>query len=262
MVKDTLPIIDIESLVVQWDSKPVLNQFDLIMKPGEKIAIIGPSGCGKSTTLKVLAGLLLPTSGEIKLFGTSQKYLRLDQNNPPDVRLVFQNPALLGSLTVEENVGFLLRKNTSLSKSKVRDIVITCLKEVGLYNVSNKLPGELSGGMQKRVSFARALIKSPYLNSSSMPLLLFDEPTSGLDPIACTRIEDLIIKTTNVAKGCSIVVSHVMSTIERAAERVLMLYGGKIQWDGTIQEFRETDNPYIKQFREGSLRGPIQPEII
>ncbi len=256
------PIVDIDNLFVQWDEKPVLNQFNLVMNPGEKIAIVGPSGCGKSTTLKILAGLLLPTSGNLKLFGSNQKYLRLDQNNPPDVRFVFQNPALLGSLTVEENVGFLLRKNKSLSEKKIKEIVISCLKEVGLYNVSHKLPGELSGGMQKRVSFARALVKGPSLYSSTMPLLLFDEPTSGLDPIACTRIEDLIIKTTSVAKGCSIVVSHVMSTIERAAERVLMLYGGKIQWDGSIKEFKESQNPFIKQFRTGSLQGPIQPEII
>ncbi|ABX08247.1 ABC transporter ATP-binding protein [Prochlorococcus marinus] len=256
------PIVEIENLLVEWDSKPVLNKFNLVMKPGEKIAIIGPSGCGKSTTLRVLAGLLLPTSGNLKLFGSTQSYLRLDQTNPPDVRLVFQNPALLGSLTVEENVGFLLRKNQSMSESKIKEIVISCLQEVGLYNVSNKLPSQLSGGMQKRVSFARALVKGSSLQSSSMPLLLFDEPTSGLDPIACTRIEDLIIKTTNVAKGCSIVVSHVMSTIERSAERVLMLYGGKIQWDGTIKEFKESDNSFIKQFRTGSLQGPIQPEII
>ncbi len=256
------PIIDIKNLSVKWDSKPVLNNFNLEMKPGEKIAIIGPSGCGKSTTLRVLAGLLLPSSGSLKLFGNLQNYLRIDQDCPPDVRLVFQNPALLGSLTVEENVGFLLRKSTAITESDLKDMVISCLKEVGLYNVSSKLPSQLSGGMQKRVSFARALIKNPSAKASSMPLLLFDEPTSGLDPIACTRIEDLIIKTTNVAKGCSIVVSHVMSTIERAAERVLMLYEGCIQWDGTIQEFKESNNPYIKQFRTGNLQGPIQPEII
>ena len=258
-----IPVIEIEKVCMQWNSQPVLNNFNLLMKPGEKIAIIGPSGCGKSTSLRLLAGLILPSSGKLKLFGNDQKYLRLDQVNPPDVRFVFQNPALLSSLTIEENVGFLLRKDKSISKKKFQEIVISCLEEVGLYDIKNQYPGELSGGMQKRVSFARALINSPnQKESSSMPLLLFDEPTAGLDPIACTRIEDLILKTTDLAKGCSIVVSHVMSTIERAAERVLMLYGGCIQWDGTIKDFKESSNPYIKQFRNGNLEGPMQPKLI
>jgi len=254
-------VIEMKDVTVQWDGEPVLNKINLQMKPGEKIAIIGPSGCGKSTSLRLLAGLLLPTKGNLKLFGIPQNYLRLDQLKPPDVRFVFQNPALLSSLTIEENVGFLLRKEKKISKEKIKDIVISCLEEVGLYNIKDKFPGQLSGGMQKRVSFARALINAPSTSSSSMPLLLFDEPTAGLDPIACTRIEDLIVKTTDIAKGCSIVVSHVMSTIERASERVLMIYGGSIQWDGSIIEFKESDNPYIKQFRNGNLKGPMQPEL-
>ncbi len=262
-ISKPLTVVEMQDLSIRWDSSPVLNKVNLAMKEGERLAIIGPSGCGKSTILRLLAGLLLPSSGNLSLFGTAQEYLRLDQNDPPDVRLVFQNPALLASLTVEENVGFLLRKNKGMSKNAIQDIVIACLEEVGLYDVANKLPGQLSGGMQKRVSFARALISSPSeKSSSSMPLLLFDEPTAGLDPVACTRIEDLIVQTTNIAKGCSIVVSHVMSTIERAAERVILLYGGQFQWDGTMQEFKETDNPYIKQFRTGSLKGPMQPTEI
>ena len=114
-------------------------------------------------------------------------------------------------------------------------------------------------GMQKRVSFARALIDNPQRGDEAMPLLLYDEPTAGLDPVACTRIEDLIVKTTTVAKGCSVVVSHVRSTIERSAERVVMVYGGHFQWSGSVEEFRTTDNPYVEQFRTGSLRGPMQP---
>ena len=136
------------------------------------------------------------------------------------------------------------------------------LKKFWLKLNKNKLPNELSGGMQKRVSFARALINDPINNSSSMPLLLFDEPTAGLDPVASTRIEDLIVKTTTLAKGCSIVVSHVLSTIERASERVVMIYGGKFQWDGSIEDFNKTENPFIKQFRTGSLEGPMKPKEI
>jgi phospholipid/cholesterol/gamma-HCH transport system ATP-binding protein len=188
--------------------------------------------------------------------------LRLDQTNPPDVRLVFQNPALLGSLTIEENVGFLLKRNKNLSQKSIHEIVRECLAEVGLFNVANKLPNELSGGMQKRVSFARALITDQTLNVKSKPLLLFDEPTAGLDPIASSRIEDLINKTNDKASGSSIVVSHVLSTIERTSDKVLMLYGGKFRWAGSIHEFKESKDPYVFQFRHGKLDGPMQPKDI
>ena len=134
------------------------------------------------------------------------------------------------------------------------------MQQVGLYDVAEKFPNQLSGGMQKRVSFARALISDSKKEKDSIPILLYDEPTAGLDPIACTRIEDLIIKTTDVAKGCSIVVSHVSSTIERTSNRVILLYDGKFQWDGSIDEFKQSENPYIKQFRTGNLQGPMQPE--
>ncbi len=255
-------VVEMDNLSMQWGDNSVLNNVNLSMKPGERVAIIGPSGSGKSTVLRLLAGLLVPSSGNLRLFGDIQKYLRLDQTLPPDVRFVFQNPALIASLTVEENVGFLLRKSSEISKKEIRKIVNSCLEEVGLYDIAEKFPGQLSGGMQKRVSFARALINDPCKESSSMPLLLFDEPTAGLDPVASTRIEDLIVKTTTLAKGCSIVVSHVISTIERSAERVVMLYGGKFQWDGSIEDFKNTQNPFIKQFRTGSLEGPMKPKEI
>ena len=253
------PVVEMRDLTMQWGVRPVLDRVNLVMQPGERLAVVGPSGAGKSTVLRLLAGLQLPSSGELRLFNKSQTYLRLDQNHPPDVRLVFQNPALLGSLTVEQNVGFLLRKKWQLSRAEIRGRVEACLDAVGLVDVADFYPGELSGGMQKRVSFARALIDDPLRDATEMPLLLYDEPTAGLDPVACTRIEDLIVKTTTVAQGCSVVVSHVRSTIERSAERVVMLYGGRFRWMGSVDEFRSTDNPYVCQFRTGSLRGPMQP---
>jgi phospholipid/cholesterol/gamma-HCH transport system ATP-binding protein len=247
--------VEAKNLSISWGEVNVLNQLNFKLNDGEKLAIVGPSGSGKSTILKILAGLILPTKGELRIFGEKQAYLRLDQNNPPDVRLVFQNPALLGSLTIEENVGFLLKRNKNLSKKMIHEIVCECLVEVGLFNIEHKLPNELSGGMQKRVSFARALISDHTLNSENQPLLLFDEPTAGLDPIASSRIEDLINKTNNKANGSSIVVSHVLSTIERTSDRVLMLYGGKFRWAGSI-------DPYVFQFRHGKLDGPMQPKNI
>ncbi len=245
---------------MQWGENKVLDKINLYLKDGERIAIVGPSGTGKSTILKILAGLVQPTSGELKLFDKKQEYLRLDQVDPPDVRLVFQNPALLGSLTIEENVGFLLRKNRKIPPEIIKEIVKECLEEVGLFDVAEKLPNELSGGMQKRVSFARALINEDKMLQRNNPLLLFDEPTAGLDPIASSRIEDLINKTNNKVKGSSIVVSHVLSTIERTSSRILMLYGGKFRWEGSITDFQTTKNPYVFQFRNGKLKGPMQPK--
>ena len=253
------PVVEMRDLTMQWGSNPVLDGVNLLMKPGERIAVVGPSGAGKSTVLRLLAGLQLPTAGELRLFDEPQPYLRLDQRRPPDVRLVFQNPALLASLTVEENVGFLLNRLGRMPAAQIRDRVMACLDAVGLYEVAAQYPGQLSGGMQKRVSFARALIDDPDRDEATMPLLLYDEPTAGLDPVASTRIEDLIVKTTMVAEGSSVVVSHVHSTIERTAERIVMLYGGRFQWDGTVDDYRTTDNPYVVQFRTGNLRGPMQP---
>ncbi len=253
------PVVEMRDLTMQWGAHPVLDGVKLLMKPGERIAVVGPSGAGKSTVLRLLAGLQLPTAGELRLFDEPQPYLRLDQRRPPDVRLVFQNPALLASLTVEENVGFLLNRLGRMPAAQVRDRVMACLDAVGLYEVAAQYPGQLSGGMQKRVSFARALIDDPDRDEAAMPLLLYDEPTAGLDPVASTRIEDLIVKTTTVAQGSSVVVSHVHSTIERTAERIVMLYGGRFQWDGTVDDYRTTDNPYVVQFRTGNLRGPMQP---
>ncbi len=261
-MKHTKQALEIKNLSISWGQLIVLNKLNLKLNEGEKLAIVGPSGSGKSTILKIIAGLILPTQGELKIFGDTQKYLRLDQNNPPDVRLVFQNPALLGSLTIEENVGFLLERNKKLSKKLIHELVNECLEEVGLFNVGNKLPNELSGGMQKRVSFARALITDKNPDTYNKPLLLFDEPTAGLDPIASSRIEDLINKTNKKANGSSIVVSHVLSTIERTSDKVVMLYGGKLRWSGSVDEFRKSTDPYVFQFRNGNLNGPMQPKDI
>jgi len=249
-------------LTMRWGGKPVLDQVNLTVQPGERLVVVGPSGAGKSTILRLLAGLQLPTGGTLRLHGVPQTYLRLDQRQPPDVRLVFQNPALLSSLTVRENVGFLLYRHSRRSRlgdAEIRQRVDRVLEAVGLAGVGDLFPGQLSGGMQKRVSFARALIDDPAKQDHEVPLLLFDEPTAGLDPVACTRIEDLIVRTTELAGGSSVVVSHVMSTIERSGERLLLLYEGQFRWQGSVQDFHQSDNPYVVQFRTGSLRGPMQP---
>jgi phospholipid/cholesterol/gamma-HCH transport system ATP-binding protein len=246
-------------LTLQFGNNRVLNRVNLCLQPGERLVVVGPSGAGKSTILRLLAGLQLPSSGHLFVHGEEQTYLRLDQQRPPDVRLVFQNPALLGSLTVGENVGFLLYRFSGLSEKEIRERVSQALEAVGLAGIENQLPGELSGGMQKRVSFARALIQDPSQPRDRVPLLLFDEPTAGLDPVACTRIEDLIVRTTALVEASSVVVSHVHSTIERTGERVALLYEGQFRWQGDLENYRHTDNPYVRQFRTASLQGPMQP---
>ncbi len=257
--QSSVPIAEMHDLSVRWGSRTILNGVDLSIEPGEQLVVVGPSGAGKSTVLRLLAGLLLPSSGRLNLNGEAQTYLRLDQQHPPDVRLVFQNPALLGSLSVKENVGFLLYRDGRLSEREITDRVNQALEAVGLLGTADQMPSELSGGMQKRVSFARVLIQDPRKTNDQTPLLLFDEPTAGLDPVACTRIEDLIVRTTEVAQAGSVVVSHVHSTIERTAEQVVLLYDGAFRWHGSIDDYRTTTNPYVVQFRSGSLSGPMQP---
>jgi phospholipid/cholesterol/gamma-HCH transport system ATP-binding protein len=255
----TLPVAALEGLTMRWGERLVLDQLNLRVQTGERLVVVGPSGSGKSTILRLLAGLLLPSSGSVRLHGVPQTYLRLDQRHPPDVRLVFQNPALLASLTVRENVGFLLYRFSRLGEDQIRERVARALEAVGLAGIEERLPGELSGGMQKRVSFARALIDDPAAIEGRVPLLLFDEPTAGLDPMACTRIEDLIVQSTTLTQASGVVVSHVLSTIDRCADRVALLYDGRFRWSGTVEAFRVSTDPYVVQFRSGSLRGPMQP---
>ncbi len=255
----TPPVAQLDNLSMRWGDTLVLDRVDLSLLPAERLVVVGPSGSGKSTLLRLLAGLQLPTDGQLHIHGEPQNYLRLDQRHPPDVRLVFQNPALLASLSVRENVGFLLYRFSRLGEKEIAERVDQALQAVGLAGIADRMPGELSGGMQKRVSFARALIDDPTLASARTPLLLFDEPTAGLDPVACTRIEDLIVRTSRIVHASTLVVSHVMSTIDRCAERVALLYDGRFRWIGAVEDFRVSTNPYVVQFRSGSLHGPMQP---
>lgn len=258
MSSTSAPVVEMRGLSLLRGNRPILDGIDLRLDAGQSLAVVGPSGAGKTTILRLLAGLEMPSAGELHLFGRRQNYLRLDQHLPPDVRLVSQNPALLGSLSVLHNVGFLLYRSGLLSEAEIKERVARCLEAVGLAGTEELMPSELSGGMQKRVSFARAMIDDPA--GSANPLLLFDEPTAGLDPVASTRIEDLMVTTTRLSRGTSVVVSHVLSTIERSAEQVVLLYDGKLRWQGSVEGFRCSDNPYAVQFRTASLTGPMQPQ--
>ncbi len=235
-------MIKVQNLIKTFDEKTVLNDISFEVNDGETLAIVGFSGSGKSTILKIICGLLEEDSGTIL---TSEG----------DIAMVFQYSALFDSLNVHDNIIFALRERRELRKlyteEDLNQIVKEKLKLVGLERVEDKYPSELSGGMQKRVSFARAIVTNP-------KTILYDEPTAGLDPISSTLIEDYIVRLKEETNAASIVVTHQMSTIQRTADKVLMLYNGKCVFQGTPKEMRENGNEYTKQFVTASLTGPMK----
>ena len=234
--------IEVRNLIKKFDERTVINDISFKVADGEVLAIVGFSGSGKSTVLKLICGLISFDSGDIL---TSEG----------DIAMVFQYSALFDSLTVADNISFALRERKDLRKKytneEVKKIVSQKLELVGLKGIENKFPSELSGGMQKRVSFARAIVTKPNT-------ILYDEPTAGLDPMSSTLIEDYIVSLKREINAASIVVTHQMSTITRTADRVIMLYDGKIVFEGTPTELLKQDNPYTKQFVTASLEGPMQ----
>ena len=254
------PLIELKQVSKAFGKNVVLDAVDLTIYRGEAIAIIGPSGTGKSTILRLIAGLLAPDAGEIYVQGQLRKGLIEDAQDPIGIGMVFQQAALFDSLTVDQNVGFLLYEHSRLSRRRIRELVIKRLEMVGLANVGDRYPSELSGGMRKRVSFARAIMANPDNPRDSPEVLLYDEPTAGLDPVASTVIEDLVRQLQCVEGGCGtyVMVTHQESTIRRTADRVVFLYHGRVQWQGNVQAVSTTDNPLIRQFFSGSIDGPIQ----
>lgn len=234
--------IEVRNLVKKFDDKVVINDISFKVADGEVLAIVGFSGSGKSTVLKLISGLIPYDSGEIL-------------TSAGDIAMVFQYSALFDSLNVFDNISFALRERKDLrkqySKDDLQSIVAQKLELVGLKGIENKFPSELSGGMQKRVSFARAIVTNPNT-------ILYDEPTAGLDPMSSTLIEDYIVSLKHEINAASIVVTHQMSTILRTADRVIMLYDGKIVFEGTPTDLLKQDNPYTKQFVTASLEGPMK----
>jgi phospholipid/cholesterol/gamma-HCH transport system ATP-binding protein len=254
------PLIELKGVSKAFGDNKVLDNLDLRIYRGEALGIIGPSGTGKSTILRVIAGLIAPDAGEIIVQGVRREGLIEDAADPVGIGMVFQQAALFDSLTVDENVGFFLYQHSKLSRSRVHELVEEKLEMVGLPGIADRYPAELSGGMRKRVSFARAIISNPENTKEGPEVLLYDEPTAGLDPIASTVIEDLIRQLRSTQGVCSTyaIVTHQQSTIRRTADRLVFLYQGKVQWQGTVAELDDTDNPLIRQFMSGSISGPIQ----
>ncbi|KAF8402220.1 hypothetical protein HHK36_013172 [Tetracentron sinense] len=261
-------LIECRDVHKSFGEKHILRGVSFKIRHGEAVGIIGPSGTGKSTVLKIIAGLLSPDKGEVFIRGRKRLGLISDEEiSGLRIGLVFQSAALFDSLTVRENVGFLLYENSSMSEDKIAELVTQNLAAVGLKGVEDRMPSELSGGMKKRVALARSIICDNTKDAIEPEVLLYDEPTAGLDPIASTVVEDLIRsvhlkgedvlgKPGNIASY--VVVTHQHSTIRRAVNRLLFLYEGKIVWEGTTDEFTTSTNPIVSQFAAGSLDGPIK----
>ncbi|OGI19409.1 MAG: hypothetical protein A3B68_03685 [Candidatus Melainabacteria bacterium RIFCSPHIGHO2_02_FULL_34_12] len=231
-----MKLIEVENVSKSFDGLNVLDSVSLSVSSGENLSIVGPSGVGKSTLLRLIAGLDDVDSGLINLFTNK-------------ISMVFQYSALLNSYTVSENIKLALHAH-KISKEEKHQKVIEKLKLVGLEKYQDYFPDQLSGGQRKRVAFARAIVNDP-------EIILYDEPTAGLDPILSTLIEDYINKLSSEYKVASVVVTHQLSTIRRTSKRVLMLCFGKIVWEGPPDKFLSTDNPYVKQFVNAELEGPI-----
>jgi phospholipid/cholesterol/gamma-HCH transport system ATP-binding protein len=253
------PIIQLRGVSKAFGKSVILDGMDLDIYPGEGLGIIGPSGTGKSTILRIIAGLLAPDEGEVYIRGQLRRGLIEDGNDPIYIGMVFQQAALFDSLTVEENVGFRLFQQSRLSRKQIRILVEEKLGLVGMAGVADRYPAQLSGGMRKRVSFARAIMSNPDRPEDNPEVLLYDEPTAGLDPIASTVIEDLVRDLQTVVGGCStyLMVTHQDSTIRRTTDRIVFLYQGKVQWDGKTTDIDSTDNPLVRQFFSASTHGPI-----
>nr|AAW57077.1 ABC-type transporter [cyanobacterium endosymbiont of Rhopalodia gibba] len=254
------PLIELKGVSKTFGDQVILDKINLTIYRGEALVIIGPSGTGKSTILRLIAGLLPIDTGEVYIKGKLRKGLIDDGNKPMRIALVFQQAALFDSLNVDENVGFFLYEHSKLPRQKIRQLVEEKLAMVGLQGIAARYPSQLSGGMRKRVSFARALIADPDNPADNPEIVLYDEPTAGLDPISSTIIEDLVRRLQKNPGGCDtyVMVSHQDSTIRRTADRVIFLYGGEIQWEGAVDEIDSNDNPLMRQFFSASVQAPIR----
>ena len=245
-------MIILEGLSKSFNGVKVLDNLNIEFGDKQITVVIGRSGGGKSVMLKHIIGLMKPDSGKVLIGGIDINALKKKELN--EIRkkfgMVFQDGALLDSLTVFENTAFPLRRHLKLSENEIKDRVFSVLEDVGLKGQDKKMPSEISGGMRKRVGVARALILNP-------EIMLFDEPTTGLDPVMSDVINNLIISMHNKFKFTGIIISHDISGAFKTGDIIAMLYDGRIIESGSPEEFRNSANPVVKQFITGSMEGPI-----
>jgi phospholipid/cholesterol/gamma-HCH transport system ATP-binding protein len=256
-MSDSAAKIGIQNLHKGFGEKIVLDGLDLDLKHGESMVIIGGSGTGKSVLLKCILGLLTPEQGSITVDG--QQVVGMGWSERETVLrkfgMLFQNAALFDSLSVWENVAFGLIEGRGMARDDARDIAFAKLANVGLEpDVGALHPAELSGGMRKRVGLARAIATEP-------EIIFFDEPTTGLDPIMGDVINDLIVDCVKDLGATTLSITHDMASARKIADRVAMLYRGKIIWVGPVSEIDDSGNEYVDQFINGRAEGPIQMEV-
>lgn len=251
------PRIRLRGITKSFGAKTVLNGIDLDIGIGESVVIIGGSGIGKSVTLKCILGLLTPDGGTIEIDGRNIARLRGSERKRimNSFGMLFQGSALFDSMTVWENVAFGLTQGQGVSRRRAKDIAIEKLADVGLgTDVAELSPAELSGGMQKRVALARAIATEP-------AIIFFDEPTTGLDPIMADVINDLIVKCVRELGATALSITHDMRSARKIADRITMLYKGKLIWTGPTASIDTSGNPYVDQFINGRAEGPIRMEL-
>jgi len=243
----------VKNLAKDFGVKKVLTGIDLQVNKGESIVILGGSGSGKSVLIKILSGLLQPSSGSVKIDGeeiTNMSAVARDKLMEK-FGFLFQGGALFDSLSIWENVAFRLLYQQKIGKKEAREVAMQKLKAVGLSErVADLFPSELSGGMQKRASLARAIAVNP-------EIIFFDEPTTGLDPIMADVINDLIISNSKQLGATTITITHDMQSARKIADKIAMLYEGKIIWFGDVKDMYSSGNAYLDQFIHGRAEGPI-----
>ncbi len=237
------PMLELKGIKLSFGSKVILRDINLSVKAGEILVIMGSSGTGKSTLLRLVLGLLKPDTGSVLLHGDDIPKLTRPELNRirRKVGMVYQNAALVSSMTVSDNIGLPLRELSDKKEDEIRSIIDKKLELVGLKDIQDKLPDELSGGMAKRVGLARALALDP-------ELILFDEPSAGLDPINSALIDKLILSLKKEHHVTSIVVTHEMTSAFSIATRMAMLNEGQVLKEGAPEEFKTSGDPFIKEF--------------
>ena len=245
-------VVELRDVRLRFDEKLVLEGVSLRVEPLDRLVVMGQSGSGKSTILRLILGILQPNRGSVffKQFEISRLNRRKLQQVRTQIGMVYQYSALLSSRNVRDNVALPLEELTKKSREEIDRIVDEKLELVGLLDSKNEAPSDLSGGMRKRVSLARALVMEP-------ELILFDEPSAGLDPVIATVIDELIISLTERSQVTSIIVTHEMDSAFRVGTKMAMLYQGKIIEQGEAEAFKNSTNPVVAQFLSGSTEGPI-----